>query len=358
MRDNVLRYFILIATIFSFAEKSFSQNVGIGITTPDAKAALDIQSTNKGVLFPRLTTAQRDAITNPPDGLHIYNRDEHCLNYYDSLFQVWNCYCENDSCKTVTIIIDQDAAAVNFYSSYASRYPNAKKFVIFISEDVTINGTATAAALSFFTMPATAASPLRIKIINYGAIYGIGGDGGRGAAGQVGAVCSIAAENGKKGGDAIFTNPYVAVTVLNHGLVAGGGGGGGGGGRSAEGQYGGGGGGGAGLLFSLGGAGGGATSYGICIPTCICSVTGGNIAGNGIGGTNVTAGGGGAGAGAIGIPIGGNAGNGGQLAQQGQAGSGTAAGVGGLPGKALTGSGGNPGNSITNVGGLSYGVVD
>ena len=38
--------------------------VGVGTTTPDAKSALDIRATDKGLLIPRLTAAQRTAIIN------------------------------------------------------------------------------------------------------------------------------------------------------------------------------------------------------------------------------------------------------------------------------------------------------
>ncbi|MEO8146891.1 MAG: tail fiber domain-containing protein [Bacteroidia bacterium] len=47
-------------------------SVGIGTTTPNAKALLDVTSTTKGVLLPRMTKAQRDAITSPVMGLLIY----------------------------------------------------------------------------------------------------------------------------------------------------------------------------------------------------------------------------------------------------------------------------------------------
>jgi microcystin-dependent protein len=47
-------------------------NVGIGTTTPDASAALDVTSTDKGVLFPRMTQAQRTAIASPATGLLVY----------------------------------------------------------------------------------------------------------------------------------------------------------------------------------------------------------------------------------------------------------------------------------------------
>ena len=51
--------------------------VGIGTTGPDASSVLDVTSTSKGLLMPRLSTVQRDAITLPATGLMIYN---HTLN--------------------------------------------------------------------------------------------------------------------------------------------------------------------------------------------------------------------------------------------------------------------------------------
>ncbi|GAB2963979.1 hypothetical protein GCM10027048_36550 [Hymenobacter coalescens] len=49
--------------------------VGIGTTTPDASAALDIRSTGKGLLPPRLTYAQRTGISNAAAGLLVYQSD-------------------------------------------------------------------------------------------------------------------------------------------------------------------------------------------------------------------------------------------------------------------------------------------
>jgi hypothetical protein len=47
--------------------------VGIGTSSPNASALLDVTSTTGGVLFPRMTTTQRDAIGSPANGLVIYN---------------------------------------------------------------------------------------------------------------------------------------------------------------------------------------------------------------------------------------------------------------------------------------------
>lgn len=64
--------------------------VGIG-TSPDASAILDVESTDKGFLPPRMTEAERDAISNPADGLVIFNTTTDCLNFFGSGY--WNKTC-------------------------------------------------------------------------------------------------------------------------------------------------------------------------------------------------------------------------------------------------------------------------
>ncbi len=53
--------------------------VVVGGTTPDPSAVLDIRSMAKGVLLPRLTTFQRDAVSSPATGLTIFNTTTNCL---------------------------------------------------------------------------------------------------------------------------------------------------------------------------------------------------------------------------------------------------------------------------------------
>ncbi|WP_413612442.1 beta strand repeat-containing protein [Bdellovibrio sp. HCB-110] len=57
-------------------------NVGVGTASPAASALLDVSSTSKGFLPPRMATAQRDAISSPATGLTIYNTDQNYLNIY------------------------------------------------------------------------------------------------------------------------------------------------------------------------------------------------------------------------------------------------------------------------------------
>jgi uncharacterized protein (TIGR02145 family) len=57
--------------VFAFSSSIFSQ-VGIGTTTPNASAELDVTSTTKGFLPPRMTEAQRNAIASPAAGLQVW----------------------------------------------------------------------------------------------------------------------------------------------------------------------------------------------------------------------------------------------------------------------------------------------
>jgi len=85
---------IAMAFLILSASTAFSQNnVGIGTNTPNPNAALDIQSTNQGVLVPRLTTAQRVAIANPTEGLMVYDIDANCFFFFESTAAVWANLC-------------------------------------------------------------------------------------------------------------------------------------------------------------------------------------------------------------------------------------------------------------------------
>jgi hypothetical protein len=64
-----------------FGTSVFSQ-VGIGTVTPEASSVLDVFSTTQGMLFPRLTTAQKTAIATPANGLMVYDTDLNAICYY------------------------------------------------------------------------------------------------------------------------------------------------------------------------------------------------------------------------------------------------------------------------------------
>jgi hypothetical protein len=77
MRIYLLLIFLLISNNLMFSQ----DNVGIGTNTPDESSILDLESTEKGFLVPRMTTAQRNAIANPANSLIIYDTDEESYYY-------------------------------------------------------------------------------------------------------------------------------------------------------------------------------------------------------------------------------------------------------------------------------------
>ncbi len=76
--------FLLISSPFCQAQLGMGNN-----TTPNSSAVLDLSSNNKGLLAPRLTNAQRDAIQSPAVGLLIYNTDDQDFNSYNGTLLGW-----------------------------------------------------------------------------------------------------------------------------------------------------------------------------------------------------------------------------------------------------------------------------
>jgi hypothetical protein len=79
---------ILILTLLCAATSTQAQ-VGIGTASPATSSILDVTSTTKGLLAPRMTTTQRDAITSPATGLQIYNTDNAALETFTGTAGEW-----------------------------------------------------------------------------------------------------------------------------------------------------------------------------------------------------------------------------------------------------------------------------
>ncbi len=77
MRKLVLTSALIFATVISVVAQ-----VGIGTTTPNSSSVLDLTSTNKAFIPPRMTTAQRNSIATPAAGMMIFNTDSTCVEIY------------------------------------------------------------------------------------------------------------------------------------------------------------------------------------------------------------------------------------------------------------------------------------
>ncbi|NTW32330.1 MAG: fibronectin type III domain-containing protein [Bacteroidetes bacterium] len=87
----LLRVVLYAVLTFNFALSTFNllaQSGGAAINTTgtaaDNSAMLDVSSTTQGVLISRMTTAQRDAIGSPAQGLVIYNLTTKCFEFYEN----------------------------------------------------------------------------------------------------------------------------------------------------------------------------------------------------------------------------------------------------------------------------------
>jgi hypothetical protein len=83
----------LLALLFTLPMLLRSQGVVIteetGTATPDGTAILDIRSADKGILIPRLTTAERIDITSPANGLLVFDTSKNSFYYYDTTRGGW-----------------------------------------------------------------------------------------------------------------------------------------------------------------------------------------------------------------------------------------------------------------------------
>ncbi len=82
-----MRTLIIFVTILFFSPINVNaQSVSINSdgSSPDASAMLDIKSTTKGLLFPRMTQAQRTAIASPATGLLVFQTDGTAGYYYNT----------------------------------------------------------------------------------------------------------------------------------------------------------------------------------------------------------------------------------------------------------------------------------
>jgi hypothetical protein len=74
-------FFTILFAAGNIINNATAQNIGIGTTTPDSSAMLEISSNNKGLLLPRIKDTS--VIKNPAKGLLIYSNNDNTPWYYD-----------------------------------------------------------------------------------------------------------------------------------------------------------------------------------------------------------------------------------------------------------------------------------
>jgi hypothetical protein len=263
---------LLWLLLFTSYSLSKAQNVGINSTgaAPDNSAMLDVSSTTKGFLMPRMTVAQMMAIPSPVAGLMVFNTECGVLQFYNGSYWV---KIPNATYQTTAInsqTFSYTGAVQNFIVPACITSVNLKVWGAGgggSGSDGGSGGTVGGGgAYSTSTVSVSPGDVLQIYVGQGGRLgasavsnsgggstswgYCVGGSGG-----NAGSTGTSGAGGGGGGSSAVYNS--TTATVLN---VAGGGGGAGGAGN-AVGNKNGGGGGAGGQNGSIGGTGatGGAT---------------------------------------------------------------------------------------------------
>ena len=96
-----MKYVSITLGMFLCIKCLYAQSVGVNTISPDNSAVLDVSSTDKGFLMPRLSTSQMNAISGPATGLTVYNTDSGSVCMYTG--SAW-----------VKMLLSTSTAAVNY----------------------------------------------------------------------------------------------------------------------------------------------------------------------------------------------------------------------------------------------------
>lgn len=149
MKSNSLpRLLLLNAVVLIFSFNGYSQNktLGVGVVTPNSNAALHVESptNNQGVIFPRLTTAQRTAMTLAAGdkGVTVYDTDLNSM-------LTWNGTAWSSSAKLIYPYADNFTSATGTPDLFKISYDNAEnKRVVRIENNNATNGSSALSVLN------------------------------------------------------------------------------------------------------------------------------------------------------------------------------------------------------------------
>lgn len=116
-------------------------NLGVGTSSPNASAKLDVSSTTQGMLMPRMTMAQRDAISSPATGLMIFQTDN-TPGFYYYTGSAWQAVSSGGSSSGADIYGNGAAGALNVASGNTVDWSaSAPSDLNFQFSSITIAGT-------------------------------------------------------------------------------------------------------------------------------------------------------------------------------------------------------------------------
>ncbi len=331
---------------------AFNGSLGVGTNAPAASALVDLSSTAKGFLPPRMTTAQRDGIASPATGLLIYNATSNEYNLYNgtswgavgvgwaaSSTDIYNTNSGNVGIGTTNPLNKLDVSGAAAIGTYAGVNTGPSNGLI-VSGNVGIGtasptvtagtppGSQTFTSSGTFTVP-TGVTSVKVTLAGGGAG---GGGGQRRAASSPGCGCGGGGGGGGGGGQYLQDQVVSVTPGQNITVTVGSGGAGGTGGGSAD-------------QIAPSGSAGESSSFGSLVTAA---------GGSGGNGANSTTGGAGGGAGGAGGTAGSSGGSG-PGGSGGAGGNSQGTGGAGVGGDTLGNAGGNYGGGGSGGGGGSTG---
>lgn len=130
---------LIIFTLLFMSTSLFSQESGTGIGThlPNPSAALDVVNNAGGILIPRMTENQKNAIDNPASGLLVYDTTKKCIsqNSGTSSVPLWVCLSVKDKHSSFfympSMVIDASTIGtvtvpLDLYDEYKKRFNSPK----------------------------------------------------------------------------------------------------------------------------------------------------------------------------------------------------------------------------------------
>ena len=125
---------ILLILLFIIPTISFAQ-VGIGTTTPNTSSALDVVSSTKGFLMPRMSTTDRTGISTSlsTDGLQVYDTTTHSIWYYKHSITNWVELSGSTSPIVAFGKVNSDGSAAKIHGATVTRNSQGNYTVTFLS---------------------------------------------------------------------------------------------------------------------------------------------------------------------------------------------------------------------------------
>lgn len=136
------KFLNIILIVIIFINFKASAQLGVGTTSPEASAMLEIQSTNKGFLAPRMTTIEKNTISSPATGLMVYDNDLGKFNYFDGSAWITIESSENsrDNFVLVKSIADLPAPSSGVITLSSSTLYEVNGFINLGANSVNLNG--------------------------------------------------------------------------------------------------------------------------------------------------------------------------------------------------------------------------